>query len=89
MLELWGIWSTPSLPGEIAPDRVLSLGQIELNYVLMPNWIVRNRTIFDIDIVLRLNWIVWIRTVWLNRIAWKEMFLTIKLWTHAKLNCLK
>ena len=37
MLELWGIWSTPSLPllpdplglGVIAPDRVLSVGQIE------------------------------------------------------------
>ena len=45
MLELWGIQSTPSLtlllspfwPGVLAPDRVLSMGQIELfdyfNYV--------------------------------------------------------
>ena len=40
MLELWGIWSTPllpSLPDPLWPrvvviDRVLSLGQIELNY---------------------------------------------------------
>ena len=39
MLELWGMWSTPSLsllpgplwPGLIAPDKVLSMGQIELN----------------------------------------------------------
>ena len=39
MLELWGIQSVPSLPflpgppwpGIIAPDRVLSMGQIELN----------------------------------------------------------
>ena len=39
MLELWGMRSTPSLtslpgplwPGVVAPDRVLSIGQIELN----------------------------------------------------------
>ena len=45
MLELWGIRSTsllPSLPGPlwlgvIAPDRVLSMGQIDLNCVLMLN----------------------------------------------------
>ena len=38
MLELWGMWSTPSLashpsvfwPGVVALDRVLSLSQIEL-----------------------------------------------------------
>ena len=37
MLELWGMWSTPSLLslqdplwlGVVAPDRVLSMGQIE------------------------------------------------------------
>ena len=41
MLELWGMWSTPSLPsfpdplwsGVVAPDTVLSIGQIELNCV--------------------------------------------------------
>ena len=27
-----------------------------------------------------LNWIVWIRTVWLNWIAYIEMFMTIKLY---------
>ena len=45
MLELWGMWSTPSLPSlpgllwlrVVAPDRVLSMGQIELNWVLMLN----------------------------------------------------
>ena len=44
-LELWGMWSTRSLPsllgplwfGVVAPDRVLSMGQIELNCVLMLN----------------------------------------------------
>ena len=43
MLELWGMRSTlslPSLPGPhwpgvIVPNRVLSMGQIELNFVLM------------------------------------------------------
>ena len=37
MLELWGMWSTslPSFPGPlwsrvVAPERVLSMGQIEL-----------------------------------------------------------
>ena len=38
----------------------------------MLNWIVWNRTGFDIETVLRLNWIVWIRTVWLNWIAWNR-----------------
>ena len=40
MLELWGMQSTPSLPslpgphwpGEVAPDRALSMDQIELNF---------------------------------------------------------
>ena len=48
MLELWGMRSAPSLPslqgpfwpGVIASDWVLSGGQIELNCVLMLNWIV-------------------------------------------------
>ena len=45
MLELWGMRSTPLLssrpgplwPGVVAPDMVLSKGQIELNCVLMLN----------------------------------------------------
>ena len=45
MLELWVIQTTPSLPslpgplwpGVVAPDRVLSMGQLELNCVLMLN----------------------------------------------------
>ena len=45
MLELWGMQSTPLLPsllgplwpGVEAPDRVLSMGQIELNYIHMQN----------------------------------------------------
>ena len=54
MFELWGIWSTPALPSlpspirleVVAPDRVLSMGQIELNCVLMLNWNAWNRTVF-------------------------------------------
>ena len=41
MLELWGMRSTPSSPllpdslwpGVVAPDRVLSMGEIELFYI--------------------------------------------------------
>ena len=48
MLGHWGMWSTPSLPllsgslwpGMVAPDRVLSIGKIELNCILMLNWVV-------------------------------------------------
>ena len=36
----------------------------------MQNWIVGNRTVFEIETVLMLNWIFGIRTVWLNWIAW-------------------
>ena len=43
MLELLGMWDTLSLPllpgplwpGVVVPDRVLSMGQIELNCVFM------------------------------------------------------
>ena len=55
MLELWGNVEYPFIaiiPRStlivVAPDRVLSMGQIELNYVLMLNWIVWNKTVFDI-----------------------------------------
>ena len=67
MLELWGMGSTPSLPSlpgpfwprVVAPDRILSLGQI----VLMPDWIVKNRTVLTFNClktktILILNWIV-------------------------------
>ena len=80
MLELWGMHSTPlllSLPGllrlrMVALDRVLCIAQIELNCVLVPNWIVWNGTLFvcyneffemelflDMVILLMLNWTFW------------------------------
>ena len=34
----------PLWPGVVAPDRVLSMGQLELNCVLMLKGIVQNRT---------------------------------------------
>ena len=45
---LWEMQSTPSLPSlpdplwsrVVAPDRVWSLGQVELNFVLTQNWSV-------------------------------------------------
>ena len=65
MLELWGMWSIPSLPllsgplwpGVVAPNRVPSMGPIELfdlNYVQtndMLNQIVRNRTVWSFNCV--------------------------------------
>ena len=60
MLEFWGMWSTllsPLLPGPlwlrvVAPDRVLSLGQIGVNCGF---W----KFFFHFNCVLRLNWIIW------------------------------
>ena len=80
LLELWRLWSTPSLPslsspfwsGMVAPNRALSIGLIELICVLILNWIVWNRTDFDSETVLTLKWIIWIRTVWINWIAWNR-----------------
>ena len=45
MLEFWAMKSTPSLPSlpgslwpkEVAPDRILSMGQKELNCILSSN----------------------------------------------------
>ena len=62
MQELWGMWSTPSLPslhgpvwpGVVTPDRVLSMGGIGLNCALMLNWTVWNRTVC---IFAQLNWL--------------------------------
>ena len=54
MLELWGMQSVSLLPlppgplwrRVVAPDRVLSMGQIEQNCVLMLNCIAWNRVAF-------------------------------------------
>ena len=52
-VEALELWNTPFLPlhpgplwpGVVAPDTVLSMGQIELNSIFMLNWIVWNRTV--------------------------------------------
>ena len=74
--------STPSLPSllgplwprVVAPHRVLPIGQIELNCILMLNWTGWNRTVLTCKLPtyaqLILNWIVWTWSVWLNWIAW-------------------
>ena len=71
MLELWEMRSTPLLPslpgplwhGVVAPDRVLSMSPIELNCVLMLNWIVWNGTVYmdKMDLALDYNTTVDIR----------------------------
>ena len=61
--------STPSLrshigqiwPGVVAPERVLSMGQIELNGEQMLNWIVGNRTVltFKLHMYSKENCLKW------------------------------
>ena len=86
MLELWEIWSTlllPSLPGlfqlrVVVLDRVLSMGQIELNGILMLNWIAWNTTVltFKQHSYAKLNCLRWICFCILNRIVWNRTVLT-------------
>ena len=76
MLKLGWMWIIPilpSLPGSLWPgavvsDRVLSMGQIELNSVFVLNWIVWNRHFWHLNSVFKLNWIVWNITVYMYRI---------------------
>ena len=63
MLELWEMWNTsslpslpgPLLPGVVAPDRALSMVQIELNCVVMLNWIAWNRIVSTFNGVYKNN----------------------------------
>ena len=107
MLELWGMLSTLSLPlppgplwpRVVAPYRVLSMDQIELNCVFMLNWIARNRTVltFKLQTYAKLNclkwngfcvlnWIVWSRTVFVIETV---LTLTSNVWSRTVLtfNC--
>ena len=71
ILKLWRMWSTPSLislqypywPGVIAPEKFRSIGSIELNCVLVLNWITRNKLFWHLNYVLILNRIVLNKTV--------------------------
>ena len=83
MLELCGMQSTrlfPSLQGPlwfgvVASDRVLSMSQIELNCVLILNWIVWNRTVLAFNCVKAKN--LYLCCSELFRI---KLVLTYKLW---------
>ena len=71
MLGLWGMRSTPSLPSLPGPLWLgveAPIGQIELNSVLIQNWIAWNRTVSTINSKQNniLNWIVWNLSKWLN-----------------------
>ena len=89
MLEVCGMWSTLLLPsfsgllwlGVVAPDMVISMGQIELNCILTLNWILWNRAVsdnetlylslrefFEIGLFCVLNWFVWSCTVYMFKI---------------------
>ena len=92
-LELWGMQNTPSMtslpcplwPRVVTPDRALSMGQIELNYVLMLNWVVWNRTVFENETV----------NLWKTELFERELFWNLsvckqnKKCTYTKLICLK
>ena len=90
MLELWGMWSTPSLPSlpgplwsrVVAPERVLSMGQIEQNGILMLNWIAWNRTvlIFKLHTYAKLNCLKWNCFVCLTELFEIQLFLILKLY---------
>ena len=66
---LWGMQGTSSLPsfpgplwpGAVARNRVLSMGQIELNCVLILDWIAWNRTVltFKLRTYAKLNCLKW------------------------------
>ena len=96
MLELWGVQSTPSLlslpgppwPVVVEPLRFISIGQIELNCVLMLNGIALNRTV----LTLKLFWYSTELFKWncfcmlncmLNWIALNRTVLTLKLFWHS------
>ena len=51
----------PFWPGVVEPDRILSMGQIELNCVLKLSWIVWNRTVltFKLRTYAKLNCLKW------------------------------
>ena len=66
MQDLWGMRSTPLLsslpgpiwPGVVAPNRVLSMGQIAM--YLMLDWIVWNRTVYMYKTDLAVNNLQWL-----------------------------
>ena len=86
MLVLGGISSTfslPSLPGPLWPrtvasDWVQSLGQIELNCILMLNKIVWKRTVFTFNYVWINGWCL-IELLEIHSNTWSHLTLLTKL----------
>ena len=50
MLELWGMWSTPSLSLLPGPQNCLTF-KLSANKWFVLNWIVRNRTVWSFNCV--------------------------------------
>ena len=72
----------PSPPVSLGPrmvvsERLLSMGQIELNCVLMLNCIVWNRSVLTFKLRSYANWIVWNWTVFVYQ---NELFEIERLW---------
>ena len=58
----------------------------------MLNWIVWNRTVFDIGTLLKVNWIVWNRIVLVFNCLSKKTLSKITVcepYNYAAMNCLK
>ena len=99
MRELWGMRSRallqllpgPLLLWKVEPNRVLVMCQIELNFVLLVNWIGWNRTVlkFTVGTCVEKNCLKWNCYSMLNWIVLNNCFLTLKVCTYTKPNCLK
>ena len=72
---MWSTSSLPSLPGPfwprvVAPDRALSIGQIELNCTYAKLNYLKKELFWHLTVCQQnsmLNWIVWNRTVFMNK----------------------
>ena len=97
---LQSLTDTP-YPGVVAADRIVSMGQIEVNCVLMRYWITWNRTVltFTLHTHAKLNSKKWNCFCMLNWIVWNgtafdiETLLTLNwiVWNRTVLifNCVK
>ena len=76
----------PLWPGELAPDRVLSMGQIKLNCVLMLYWIAWNGTVstFKLRTYAKLNCLKYNCFYTLNWIAGNRTVFNILNCTYTK-----
>ena len=83
------MWSTSSLSllsgplwlGVVAPDRVVSMGQIKLNCILMLNWIAWIWTVltFKLHTYAKLNCLKWNCFCMLNWFVWNGTVFNIEI----------